>query len=198
MADNTSAAYLDTPAATSEYARLIGMTFPPGEPGEQARDEFGRPRPPQAYEAPPIEQFGPDGSPGYDVAPGSGPASMNPAGGYQVPPGGYPPPGQYGGYPPPPPGYGPPSYPSWYPVPDQAGNYPAAAGTNRLAIGSLVASAIGLVCGIGSILGVVLGFIALNQIKNTGQAGRGLAVAGIAVGAVSFVISILAAYYISR
>lgn len=174
------------------------MTFPVGEPGEQPRDEFGRVLPPHGYEAPSIEQFGPAGSGGYDVAPGAGAAPMNPPGGYQVPPGGYPPPPQYGGYPPPPPGYGPPAPPSWYPMPDHGGGYPPATGTNPLAIGSLVASAIGLICGVGSIIGVVLGVISLNQIKNTGQAGHGLAVAGIAVGAVTFVISLIAAYYMAR
>jgi len=67
-----------------------------------------------------------------------------------------------------------------------------------MAIGSLAASAIGLLCGIGSIVGIVLGFIALGQIKKTGQAGHGLAVAGIAVGIASFVISLIGAYYLSR
>ncbi len=63
--------------------------------------------------------------------------------------------------------------------------------TNNLAIWSLVASVIGVVCGIGSIVGIVLGIIALNQIKQTPQAGRGLAIAGIAVGAASLVISLI-------
>jgi hypothetical protein len=66
-----------------------------------------------------------------------------------------------------------------------------AGGTNPLAIFSLVASCVGLLCGFGSIIGIVLGVIAVNQIKRTGQQGRGLAVAGIAVGAVSLVISVI-------
>ena len=66
--------------------------------------------------------------------------------------------------------------------------------TNSLAIASLVASLIGIlpfICGLGSIIGIVLGVVALNQIKASGEGGRGLAIAGIAVGAVTFLISIV-------
>lgn len=94
------------------------------------------------------------------------------------PPGDYPPPGPPGpGYPPPGAGYPPPQ--------------PPAAGTNTLAIASLVASLLGWLCGIGPILGVIFGFIALNQIKKTGQGGRGLALAGIIIGAVAIVLGII-------
>jgi Domain of unknown function (DUF4190) len=188
----------DTPVATSAYARLIGMTFPGGDSGDKPRDEAGQVPSEGTYEAPPIEQMG---TGRFEVPPGADyPPPVNPTGGYQVPPGDYPPPPPgYGGYPPPPPGYGPQSYPSWYQVPDQAGVYGAApTGTNSLAIGSLAASVIGLLCGIGSIIGIVLGFVALNQIKKTGQAGHGLAVAGIAVGFASFVIGLIGAYYLSH
>jgi Domain of unknown function (DUF4190) len=97
----------------------------------------------------------------------------------------YPPPPP-GGYPPPPgPGYPPPPGPG-YP-PSQPGS-----GTNTFAIVSLVASLLGWVCvGIGSILGIVFGFLALNQIKQTGQGGRGLAIAGIVIGIVSIVGGII-------
>ncbi|MEI2784241.1 MAG: DUF4190 domain-containing protein [Candidatus Nanopelagicales bacterium] len=67
---------------------------------------------------------------------------------------------------------------------------PPSAGTNGLAIGSLVLSLLGLFCGIGSIVGVILGFIARGQIKRTGQGGNGLAVAGIVIGIATLVISI--------
>jgi hypothetical protein len=63
--------------------------------------------------------------------------------------------------------------------------------TNKFAIWSLVASLIGILCGIGSIVGIVLGVLALNQIKETRQGGHGLAVAGIAVGVASLIISII-------
>ena len=113
-----------------------------------------------------------------------------------------PPPPSYGSYPPPPPpGYNPPPPPpGYYPPPEYGAPYPGGyyptdmsgrpTGTNSLAIFSLVASVIGLLCGVGSIVGIVLGVIALGQIKRTGQDGHGLAVTGIAVGAASLVISV--------
>ena len=58
-----------------------------------------------------------------------------------------------------------------------------------MAIASLVASVVGLCCGLGSIIGIVLGVVALNQIKETRQAGHGLAIAGIVVGGVTLLIS---------
>lgn len=62
---------------------------------------------------------------------------------------------------------------------------PLAQGTNGLAIGALVASLIGLcTCSIGSIVGIILGVLSLNQMKERpGQDGRGMALAGIWVGA---------------
>ena len=119
-----------------------------------------------------------------------------------------PPPPSYGSYPPPPPGYLPPPSqfppsqfpPPQFPPPEYGAPYPGGyyptdisgrpTGTNSLAIFSLVASVIGLLCGVGSIVGIVLGVVALGQIKRTGQDGHGLAVTGIAVGAVSLVISV--------
>jgi len=101
----------------------------------------------------------------------------------EQPPGSYPPPPPEG-YPPPPQG-GYPAPPSGYP-----GAAPAA-GTNGLDIASLVCSVVGVLCGIGSILGIVLGIIALNQIKQTGQGGRGLALAGIIVGAVLLALGVI-------
>ena len=91
---------------------------------------------------------------------------------------GYPPP-EYGA--PYPGGYGPP--PGYQPAPQ--------GGTNKLAIGSIVASVLGLLCGIGSIVGIVLGALALNQIKRSREGGYGLAVAGIVIGVASLLISIV-------
>jgi Domain of unknown function (DUF4190) len=59
------------------------------------------------------------------------------------------------------------------------------AGTNGLAIASLACSIGGFViCGLGFIVGIVLGYIAKNQIDQSGgaQEGRGMAVAGIIIG----------------
>jgi hypothetical protein len=36
--------------------------------------------------------------------------------------------------------------------------------------------------GLGSLLGVIFGHVALNQIKQRGESGRGLAIAGIVLG----------------
>jgi len=73
---------------------------------------------------------------------------------------------------------------------------PPSAGTNGLAIGSLVLSLLGLFCGIGSIVGVILGFIARGQIKRTGQGGDGMALAGIIIGIVTLAISIAVSVWV--
>lgn len=115
-----------------------------------------------------------------------GPPPPPPGGGAPPPPG--PPPGMPpqppipppgGGYPPPPPGYG--------------GGMPgpAAQGNNPLAIVSLVLSIVGICCGVGSIIGIILGFVALNQIKTSGQKGEGLAKAGIIIGFVTLALGII-------
>ena len=156
--------------------------------------------PPSGYETsgyPPASGYPPPGFPPPQYAPQ--PSYPPPdAHGYAPPP--YPDPFSYStpSYPPPqygtpPPGYGPP--PAGYPAPNYAGAYgQPRQKTNSLAIASLVASVIGIlpfVCGVGSIIGIVLGVVALNQIKTSGEGGRGLAIAGIAVGAVTFLISIV-------
>ena len=180
------------------------MTFPAGDPDRTPRDDAGRADEAshQAYEAPPIEEM-PAGS--YEATPGTAAPPAGP-GGFPVPPGGYPPPG-YGTPPPgygipppgygiPPPGYGPQPYSGWPGQP--AGFGPVPNRTNPLAVWSVVASITGLLCGIGSIIGIALGFVALSQIKRTGQGGHGLAVAGIAIGFASAVLALIGAYYMSR
>lgn len=180
------------------------MTFPAGNPGEEPGTHSGQRE--GGYEAPPIEEM-PAGT--FDVPPTYGavpptygaPTYGGPPAGPTVPPGGYPPPPGYGAPPPeygPPPGYGPPQ-PGWPAQPEQPNPYGVArAGTNPLALWSLAASVVGLLCGIGSIIGIVLGFMSLNQIKRTGQGGRAVAVAGIAIGITSAVVGLVGAYYFSR
>lgn len=97
-----------------------------------------------------------------------------------------------------PPGYGPPGYPGgYYPGPDYGGYPPqppllgGQPGTNGLAIASLIASFTGLLCGIGSVVAIVLGAIALDQIKRTRQDGFGLAVAGIVIGIATLVVTLV-------
>lgn len=126
----------------------------------------------------------PNTSPTGYPAPGYAPQGYTDPSAYQAP--------QYGGsYPPPPPPqqYGPAPYAGGY------GYGAAEPGTNTMAIASLVASVVGLLCGIGSIIGIVLGALALNQIKQTRQGGYGLAIAGIVVGIATLIISVIWAIY---
>lgn len=115
-----------------------------------------------------------------------GQSSGQPAGG---PPPGWGPPPQAGGpgYGPPPQGYG--QDPGQFGQPyGQSGGYgqqPPKPGTNGLAIASLITA---FLC---SPLGIALGFVAKNQISKTGQAGNGLATAGIVVGVVGILLNVL-------
>ena len=59
--------------------------------------------------------------------------------------------------------------------------------TNTLAIVSLVTSIIGI-----SLAGIICGHIALGQIKRTGEQGYGMALAGVIIGYVGFVVGIIA------
>ena len=101
----------------------------------------------------------------------------------------------------PPPGYGPP--PGYYPPPDYPGSYgPQGAyrlegqpRMNGLAIASLVSSFTGLFCCIGGILAIVLGAIALGQIKRTRQDGYALAVAGIVIGVAALIVNLVVAVF---
>jgi hypothetical protein len=54
-----------------------------------------------------------------------------------------------------------------------------------------VCSLFGWICVfIGALAGVILGFVALSQIKRTGQRGRGMAIAGIIIGSILLVLGI--------
>lgn len=146
------------------------MTYPPGAPGEDPRQQpFAPPDADSgAVEYPPIE-YHPTPPPGYSLPPAAPHPGYLPPQNYGPPPG-YPAPPNYG----PPPGYG---------VP------PGQSTTNGLAIGSLVcglASLPGYIFCLGFPLGViaiVLGIVALNQIDPaSGQKGKEMAIAGIVVG----------------
>lgn len=81
-----------------------------------------------------------------------------------------------------------PSAPQFAPQPTPASNYnyaqQAPSQTEGLAIASLVVSLATLFFtgGIFSFVGSILGHIALSNMKKNGKGGRGLAVAGIAIG----------------
>lgn len=87
------------------------------------------------------------------------------------------------------PGYATPSYgmPTGY---GYGYGVQASAATNGWAIASLVVSLIS--CGIGSLLGVIFGHVAMNQIKRTGGGGRGLAIAGLVIGYLGLALLIVA------
>jgi Domain of unknown function (DUF4190) len=149
---------------------------PPVDP--QAPVNYPEHPPPYPPQPPPVPQYG------YPPPPQGGPPGHGGPMGYRGPPG-------HGG----PMGYGgPPGYPIPY-DPYQAYQV-GPSETNGLAIASLVTSIAGVVLGIPlaifcyiglliPIVGAVLGAVALSQIKRTNQQGRGLAIAGIAVGAVT-------------
>jgi Domain of unknown function (DUF4190) len=108
-----------------------------------------------------------------------------------------------------PPGYPnlpPPVYPAPYPGPigyPPPGQFAAPydpyrpatpAGTNGKAIGAIVAAVIGIpacACFLPSLVGIVLGFIAMGETKRSGQPGYGLAVAGVVVGIATLLLGVL-------
>lgn len=89
-----------------------------------------------------------------------------------------------------------------YPAAPPAGGYPSAPGygayappakTNTLAVVSLVSAIVGfvLVPFIASIVAVITGHMSLNQLKQSGEQGRGLALSGTIIGWVGIGFSIL-------
>lgn len=185
----------------------------PPPAGEQAPEQpvwdapWDPPTPPTAAAYPPPTYPPPSYSAGYPPEyqggyPPEYPPPIPAPPGYQQPPG-------YGGspYPPgpqydaPPAGYWPPSYPGGYPggyysAPDYQGGYgvpqgPSQSAVNGMAIGSLISSFTGLFCCIGSIVAIVLGTVALDQIKRTRQDGYALAVAGIVIGVATMLINVI-------
>jgi len=70
--------------------------------------------------------------------------------------------------------------------------YPQVRSNNGMAVGALISSIVGFfTCGIGAIVGIILGIVALGQIKQRNQDGRGLALAGIWVGAGVLVLNVI-------
>ena len=150
----------------------------------------GPEQPFRGAESSPLENSPPPADPyapvDYPTNPGLPPPVYGP---------GYPPPGAPG-YPPPAPGYPPPGYPGTPPgYQPYAGAYPYGTdpydpyratkppGTNGKAIVALCTSLAGLVfCGLPSIVGLILGVIAIRETRRTGQDGYGLALGGVIVG----------------
>jgi hypothetical protein len=135
-----------------------------------------------AYEMPPAaDPFAavdyPDVPPQHRAAP---PATFPPHRDYPTP---YPRHPQTAGYQ----MYGP-AYPPYGPVPVRT------AGTNGKAIASLVCGAASLtlcLCYLPALAAIVLGAVALAEIRRTGQAGQGLAAGGMVLGALSVLVGVL-------
>jgi hypothetical protein len=78
------------------------------------------------------------------------------------------------------------------PVPYRPGSYPAGRRTNSMAVASMV-------CGIGQIFfwllagipAIVFGHVARRQIRESGEAGDGMALAGLVMGYVGVLVPIL-------
>jgi hypothetical protein len=66
---------------------------------------------------------------------------------------------------------------------------------NGLAIGSLISSFVGVLCCVGSIVAIVLGAMALDQIRRTRQEGYALAVAGIVIGVTGLLVYLIIALF---
>lgn len=103
----------------------------------------------------------------------------------------YPGPQAFPPLPPPvyPTGYPDAGYPGYAPYPPY-GPYgpPVPPGTNGKAIAAVVCGGVGLVlcgCFVPSLAAIVLGIIGIAETGRTGQAGRGLAITGLALGAVT-------------
>ena len=175
------------------------MTAQGGDHGEEYRAHEDQPRPWEQYPHPPVDPQAPVNYP--EFAPPYPPQLPYPSQPPSGPPYGYPP-SSLGG----PVGYGgPPPYPGPYDPYQvyQAGSYH----TNGLATASLITAIAGiplsLLCYLGlplAVAGIVLGIVALSQINRTHQQGRGLAIAGIAIGSVTVMlllvsIAVLAAHY---
>lgn len=76
-----------------------------------------------------------------------------------------------------------PAGPPAVPAPHRAHPYlPGHRGTNGLAIVSIVCGGLGFMTGLSAIAAIITGHMALSQIKRTGEDGRGLAIAGLAMG----------------
>jgi len=124
-------------------------------------------------------------------------------------PAAYPPSPEPAAYAPPayaPPAYGAPASPGYgagYPVqttpgappvmPYGYGGYPARR-TNGLAVASMILSIVGflwILPFVGSLAGAIMGHVSLGQIKRTGEAGRGMALAGVIIGWAGVALAVL-------
>jgi hypothetical protein len=131
-------------------------------------DPYGTPPPDPYAPQPPSNPYATPSNPyatPVPPVPSTPPVSPGPA----TPPYGQP---QYGQ-----PQYGQPAYPQQAPY-----GYPAAPPQNSLALVSMILSLVGILSLITAPVGAILGHVALKQIRQTGEAGEGMAKTGIIVG----------------
>ncbi|MGX9670979.1 DUF4190 domain-containing protein [Mycobacterium sp. HM-7] len=177
--------------------RPVSPTPPPTGTDAEATSDY------PVYEYPATDAPGPTAAPWQQGPPAPAP-QLPPTGPFPVPPG--PPPGFYGAppagpYGPPPNGMAPPGFtpPAGYLPPPLYSSYPPPPSNDGMAIGSLVCSLVALplyfmcfIGPIGSLLGIILGIVALMQSKGRPRTnGRTMAIAGIAVGGISIVVGLL-------
>ncbi|MEV4560170.1 DUF4190 domain-containing protein [Kitasatospora sp. NPDC049285] len=186
----TLVAHVEAPTVVAPPVDASTTVAPPVDapPADDASASAPSEPPPYNPWAVPAEGAGAQAPAAAGPNPWAAPEGQPPAGAPQQPWGGGayppPPPGAYppppaGAYPPPPgPGYPYPGYP--YPPQQQ--------GSSGLAITALVLGLLGCCAGVG---GIGFGIGALNQIKRTGRAGRGMAIAGIVLGSLWLLISIV-------
>src|SRR5580704_15133911 len=212
--------------AVSEIAGALGLSRPAAGPAPGSSIPPGSSVPgagaPPTISAPVISGPGParGGYPPGGYPPGSyPPAAPGPAPG-SYPPGGYPPaapgpggfpggavPGAYPagavpGYPPAPAfpgqapggGYQSPPVPGYWSQPPAPGFAPVTR-TNGLAVTSLVLGILWLFW-LGSLVRLVLGLVALKQVKHRNQAGRGIAIAGVVL-SVLWLVGLVVAIIVS-
>lgn len=156
-------------------------------------DPFEAPQwpPPSPHGAPPPAQYA--GTPGQHGTPPAGQHGGPGAVPYGAPPGQYggpgggqsgrPQPGQYAGLPGQHAGL-----PGQYAQPGYG--YPAPRRTNALAVAAMIVGILWLYW-IGSVLALVFGYVARAQIKRSGEAGNGMALAGIVLGWIGVGIFVL-------
>ena len=80
-----------------------------------------------------------------------------------------------------------------YGAPSPYGAFPQTQQTNGLAVASLIVSIVSLVmcCGWPGIAGAIMGHVARKQIREQGQAGDGMALAGVIVGWAGFALAVV-------
>jgi Domain of unknown function (DUF4190) len=178
--------------AVSEIAGALGLSRPAAGPAPGIPPGSSVPGgAPPTISAPVISGPGPGptsgGYPPGSYRPGSYPPGAPASGGYPggAVPGAYPGGAVPGAYPPAPAfpgqaaggGYQSPPVPGYWPQPPAPGFVPVTR-TNGLAITSLVLGVLWLFW-LGSLVGLVLGLVALKQIRSRNQGGRGIAIAGV-------------------